>query len=72
MNFRYRLTESILPHIALLLYAAQALFPIILIVMNSFKTRKAIFGEPLAFPNAETFSLEDWAGLWRVYNQMVK
>ncbi|MEJ2752306.1 MAG: carbohydrate ABC transporter permease [Candidatus Promineifilaceae bacterium] len=63
-NFRYRLTESILPHIALLLYAALALFPIILIVMNSFKTRKAIFSEPLAFPNAETFSLEGYLTVW--------
>ena len=63
-NFRYRFTESILPHIALLLYAALALFPIILIVMNSFKTRKAIFSEPLAFPNSETFSLEGYLTVW--------
>jgi raffinose/stachyose/melibiose transport system permease protein len=63
-NLRYRFTESILPHIALLLYAALALFPIILIVMNSFKTRKAIFSEPLAFPNSETFSLEGYLTVW--------
>lgn len=63
-NMRYRFTESILPHIALLLYTALALFPIILIVMNSFKTRKAIFREPLAFPNSETFSLEGYLTVW--------
>jgi raffinose/stachyose/melibiose transport system permease protein len=60
----YRFTESVLPHIALLLYAALALFPIILIVMNSFKTRKAIFQEPLAFPNSLTFSLEGYLTVW--------
>ena len=63
-NFRYRFTESILPHIALLLWTALALFPIVLIVMNSFKTRKAIFREPLAFPNSETFSLEGYITVW--------
>jgi len=63
-NMRYRFTESILPHMALLLYTALALFPIILIVMNSFKTRKAIFREPLAFPNSETFSLEGYLTVW--------
>jgi raffinose/stachyose/melibiose transport system permease protein len=63
-NFRYRFTESILPHIALLLWTALALFPIVLIVMNSFKTRKAIFRAPLAFPNSETFSLEGYMTVW--------
>jgi raffinose/stachyose/melibiose transport system permease protein len=63
-NIRYRFTESILPHLALLVYAALALFPIILVVMNSFKTRKAIFQEPLAFPNPETFSLEGYLTVW--------
>ena len=63
-NLRYRFTESILPHIALLLYTALALFPIFLIVINSFKTRKAIFREPLAFPTSETFSLEGYITVW--------
>ncbi len=39
------------------LYTAIALAPIILVIMNSFKARKAIFGEPLAFPTPSTFSL---------------
>ncbi|NOZ73488.1 MAG: carbohydrate ABC transporter permease [Chloroflexi bacterium] len=34
-----------------------ALFPIVLILMNSFKNRKAIFREPLLPPTPETFSL---------------
>ena len=34
-----------------------ALFPIVLVIMNSLKTRKAIFSAPLAPPTPETFSL---------------
>lgn len=45
------------PHLVLILYGVIALFPIILIVMNSFKGRKAIFKTPYAFPNTETFSM---------------
>jgi len=44
-------------HTVLVLYTALALFPIILVIMNSFKERKAIFGTPLAPPNFSTFSL---------------
>jgi raffinose/stachyose/melibiose transport system permease protein len=53
----YRLTNSVIPHVVLITYAVIAMFPIILIVLNSFKERKAIFGEPLSLPNSETFSL---------------
>ena len=44
-------------HAALIFYCLIALAPILLVVMNSFKARRAIFGAPLSFPNAETFSL---------------
>ncbi|MGQ0486319.1 MAG: carbohydrate ABC transporter permease [Hyphomicrobiales bacterium] len=44
-------------HGILALYTALALFPIVLVIMNSFKARKAIFGAPLAPPTATTFSL---------------
>ena len=43
-------------HGALILYTLIALFPVFVILINSFKTRKAIFREPLAFPNADSFS----------------
>ncbi len=46
--------------IALLAYSALALGPILLVVMNSFKSRKAIFGEPFSLPNSETFSLDGY------------
>jgi len=44
-------------HGILFLYTLLALGPIFLIVMNSFKTRKAIFENPFAIPNSETFSV---------------
>jgi len=44
-------------HAALILYTLIACGPILLIIFNSFKARKAIFSSPLSLPNAETFSL---------------
>ena len=44
-------------HFALIAYTIIALFPVIVIIINSFKTRKAIFRDPLALPNSDTFSL---------------
>jgi raffinose/stachyose/melibiose transport system permease protein len=49
--------ENVMPILILTLYSILALFPIVMIVINSFKARKAIFGEPFAFPTSETFSL---------------
>ena len=49
--------RSIAAHGALILYTLIALFPVFVIIINSFKTRKAIFSEPLALPGPETFSL---------------
>ena len=46
-----------IPLVILTLYAMLALFPIVMILMNSFKAKKAIFGAPFAFPTSETFSL---------------
>ncbi|MFT6677158.1 MAG: raffinose/stachyose/melibiose transport system permease protein [Sulfitobacter sp.] len=49
--------NSLAAHAALILYTLIALFPVCVIVINSFKTRKAIFREPLALPNSDSFSL---------------
>ncbi|MFL6672206.1 MAG: carbohydrate ABC transporter permease [Massilia sp.] len=46
----------VMVHLALLAYTALALFPIALILMNSIKSREAIFDSPLALPTAETLS----------------
>ncbi len=48
---------QIIPHLILIGYCVIALFPIVLIVINSFKSRAGIFGAPYALPTAETFSL---------------
>ncbi|MVA96812.1 ABC transporter permease subunit [Nitratireductor sp. CAU 1489] len=44
-------------HAILIVYTLIALFPVLIVVMNSFKSRKAIFRSPLSPPNAETFDL---------------
>ncbi len=43
-------------HGVLLTYSLIALFPIFMIVINSFKSRKGIFRDPLALPDADTLS----------------
>ncbi len=48
-------------HAVLIAYTLLATLPILLVVMNSFKTRNAIFGAPLSPPTAETFSLVGYA-----------
>jgi len=44
-------------HFALIAYTLIALFPVFLTIANSFKSRNAIFREPLAVPTPESFSL---------------
>ncbi len=59
-SFFYRTKTALgraLPIVILTLYAMIALFPIVMIIMNSFKEKKAIFGSPFAIPSPETFSL---------------
>ncbi|MEM6988402.1 MAG: carbohydrate ABC transporter permease [Pseudomonadota bacterium] len=54
---RHNPINAVAMHGALLLYTAIALFPVVVIVINSFKSRKAIFREPLALPSSDSFSL---------------
>ena len=44
-------------HGALILYTLIALFPVWVILINSFKARRDIFSAPLALPTTESFSL---------------
>ena len=46
-----------LVHLALITYALIAVLPVLLVVMNSFKTRRAIFGSPLIPPLPDTVSV---------------
>ncbi len=49
--------NMIAAHTALIAYTLIALFPVFVILINSFKTRKAIFRHPLSLPDADSFSL---------------
>ena len=65
-NSNHSLTRSIAAHAVLGAYTVLALFPVVIIVMNSFKARKAIFRHPLALPDSGNFSL---AGYETVFKQ---
>jgi raffinose/stachyose/melibiose transport system permease protein len=57
--------RSISVHLVLIAYSLLAVGPILLVVMNSFKVRSAIFGSPLALPDASTFSLVGYEKVFR-------
>ena len=54
---RRDLLGQAMAHLVLIVYTIIALFPIVLVLMNSIKNKKAIFGAPLAPPTPETFTL---------------
>jgi raffinose/stachyose/melibiose transport system permease protein len=58
---RRSISRTAAAHAVLLSYTVIALFPVLFIVMNSFKSRRAIFGSPLAFPGPGTFDLVGYA-----------
>jgi raffinose/stachyose/melibiose transport system permease protein len=66
-SLRYKL-GSLVPHIVLWIWAFIALFPIVLILINSFKDRRAIFRAPYLPPTAETFSLDGYATVFERTN----
>jgi raffinose/stachyose/melibiose transport system permease protein len=57
--------RSLSVHLILIAYSLLAVGPILLVVMNSFKERSAIFGAPLAPPDATTFSLIGYQKVFR-------
>jgi raffinose/stachyose/melibiose transport system permease protein len=44
-------------HLVLILYTALCIGPVLLVAVNSFKTRAAIFGAPLSLPGPSSFDL---------------
>ena len=48
---RTSLGRTVAAHGILILYTLIALFPVFVVVVNSFKSRRAIFAEPLALPD---------------------
>lgn len=47
-------------HLVLIVASVIALFPVLLIIMNSFKSRNAIFMDPYHLPSKETFNLDGY------------
>ncbi|MCB1989867.1 MAG: carbohydrate ABC transporter permease, partial [Geminicoccaceae bacterium] len=58
---RRSLTAEAAAHAVLIAYTIIALFPVVLILINSFKDRRAIFQAPMAPPTPESFSLIGYA-----------
>ena len=63
--------RSFAVHAVLIAYSALALGPILLVVMNSFKARNAIFGSPLSPPDGSTFSLIGYEKVFRASHIVV-
>ncbi len=56
-----RFAGRAVPHLILLTYTVIALFPVFLVVVNSFKSREAIFSVPYQPPLPATFDLVGYA-----------
>ncbi|MDD7973555.1 carbohydrate ABC transporter permease [Roseinatronobacter alkalisoli] len=57
MSARANILRSSFAHAILIAYTILALYPVLLIVINSMKSRRAIFNDPLSLPTRETFDL---------------
>lgn len=66
MHARRHLGRTIAAHAVLITWTLIALFPVFVIVVNSLKSRKAIFADPLAVPSPSNF---DVVGYTTVLNQ---
>lgn len=60
---RPKIWPAVATHALLIAYAVVALFPVFLIILNSFKDRMTIFGAPFALPWGDTFTLDGYATL---------
>ncbi|MCP8893783.1 carbohydrate ABC transporter permease [Shinella daejeonensis] len=58
---RISFSRMALVHLALVAYALVSLFPVFLTLINSVKSRNAIFRNPMQLPTAETFDLVGYA-----------
>jgi raffinose/stachyose/melibiose transport system permease protein len=54
---RSSLSRTIAAHAVLITYTLIALFPVFVILINSVKSRRAIFAHPLALPGPDSFDL---------------
>ena len=60
--------QVIATHIALIAYSALALFPVLLVIVNSLKNKLLIFSAPFALPNASSFTLDGYKTLQATAN----
>lgn len=51
-------SKNLVVHLSLLFFALLAIGPILVILINSFKTSEGIFTGPLKLPNSDTFTLD--------------
>ena len=51
-------------HLLLIVMAIFSIVPILIVLMNSFKTTQGIFGAPFALPDAETFNLQGYINVF--------
>ena len=58
MTNREKATSALVVHGVLITYCVISLWPIFMIVLNSFKNRRGIFQDPMGFPNEKTFNLD--------------
>ena len=56
--------SATLVHGLLIVFAIVAILPILVVVMNSFKTTMGIFGAPFALPAADTFNLDGYKNVF--------
>ena len=61
----HSLPRTIGAHAILIAYTVIALFPVVLVIVNSFKSRQAIFREPMMPPTAGTFDLIGYVTVMR-------
>lgn len=57
LTLKHDSPKKLMIHGVLLTYTLIALFPIWVVLINSFKSRKAIFNDPLALPTPDSFTL---------------
>ena len=57
MNKEKKIANNLSVHFVLLTYTCICIMPLVLVIINSFKTKKHIFREPLALPTTDSFSL---------------
>lgn len=58
-------------HVLLIVFVILAIAPVLVVVMNSFKTTPGIFLSPFGLPDAETFSLQGYENVLKRGNFLV-